>query len=409
MRGRRRQQGRIAADSLRDAPTNHVVFFVSEDWWFCLHWMNLAVRLRSIGYTVTVSCNVGSDRARIEAAGIGVLPLPLNRSGANILNDVSAIRMLVRWLRRERPALIHCVGIKPILIGTLAARCVGGIGVVNHFAGLGYLFSSSQIKAKVLRPAAMLGMRVIFAGCDVRLVTMNSTDRDVLGRWKLADADRIDVIPGTGIDVDQFPLLPVPKEGPPTVAIIARMIEDKGIAVLVEAFRRLRTRMPDAKLLLVGWRDERNPTVIPESQLRAWSNIPGITWLGYVEDVRDVWLHAHIAVLPSRREGLPVCLLEAAACGRPLVATDVPGCTDVVIPDHTGMTVPMDDPEALANALQTLGRSSSLQREYGRAARRLVEERYSIDIVGRHVAELYERVMKVRPAGAMRGLVARGR
>ena len=117
-----------------------VVFFVSEDWWFCLHWLNLARRLKERGHEIAIICNVGSDRERIELAGFRVVPLRLDRSGLNVLNDVRIASDLIAFLRRERPALIHCVGMKPILIGTLAARLVGGIRILNHFAGLGICF-----------------------------------------------------------------------------------------------------------------------------------------------------------------------------------------------------------------------------------------------------------------------------
>lgn len=371
-----------------------VVFFVSEDWWFCLHWLNLALRLKERGYRITVICNVGTDRARIERAGFEVVPLRLDRSGLNVLNDVRIASALVAYLRRERPHLIHCVGMKPILIGTLAARLVGGIRILDHFAGLGYLFSSSHLKARLLRPLVMLGMRAAFAGHDVHLVTMNGTDRDVLLGWKLRRPDHVHVIGGTGLDLDRYPVLPFPAAGPVTIAITTRMIEDKGLAPLVEAFRKVRAAVPDAELLLVGRQDGRNPTAIPEEQLEAWNREPGITWLGHVDRIaEEVWARAHVAVLPSRREGLPVSLLEAAACGRPMVATDVPGCRDVVLDGVNGLTVPLGDTAALARALERLASSDELRRRYGGAARELVETRFSLAVIGDRVAGLYRRLV----------------
>lgn len=379
-----------------------VAFFVSEDWWFCLHWLNLAVRLKERGYRITVICNVGADRARIERAGFEVVPLRLDRSGLNVLNDFRIASALVAYLKRERPHLIHCVGMKPILIGTLAARMVGGIRILDHFAGLGYLFSSSHLKARLLRPLVMLGMRAAFAGHEVHLVTMNATDRDVLLGWKLRRPDHVHVIGGTGLDLDRYPALPFPA-GPVTIAITTRMIEDKGLAPLVEAFRRVRAAVPGAELLLVGRQDGRNPTAIPEEQLEAWNREPGITWLGHVDRIaEEVWARAHVAVLPSRREGLPVSLLEAAACGRPMVATDVPGCRDVVLDGVNGLTVPLGDTAALAQALERLASSDELRRRYGAAARELVETRFSLAVIGDRVAGLYRRLVDA-PAAAEAG------
>jgi glycosyltransferase involved in cell wall biosynthesis len=381
-----------------------VAFFVSEDWWFCLHWLNLAQRLKARGHDITILCNVGTDSERIELAGFKVVPLRLDRSGLNVLNDVRIASDLIAFLRRERPALIHCIGMKPILIGTLAARLIGGIRILNHFAGLGYLFSSSHLKARLLRPLVMLGMRAAFSGHEVHLVTMNRTDRDVLMRWKLNKPDHTHVIGGTGLDLARYPVLPFPKVGakggPVTIAITTRMIEDKGLAGLVEAFRQVRARFPDTELLLVGKQDGRNPTAIPEEQLRAWDREPGIHWLGHVDRVaEEVWARAHIAVLPSRREGLPVSLLEAAACGRPMVATDVPGCREVVIDGETGLLAPLGDVQALAKALETLVESEELRQRYGAGARDLVERQYSLDVISDRVAGLYRSLVQ---AGAAR-------
>ena len=198
---------------------------------------------------------------------------------------------------------------KPILIGTLAARLIGGIRILNHFAGLGYLFSSSHLKARLLRPLVMLGMRAAFSGHEVHLVTMNRTDRDVLMRWKLNKPDHTHVIGGTGLDLARYPVLPFPKGGRPiTIAITTRMIEDKGLAGLVEAFRKVRARFPNTELLLVGKQDGRNPTAIPEEQLRAWDREPGIRWLGHVDRVAEqVWARPYrrAAVAPGRIAGQP--------------------------------------------------------------------------------------------------------
>jgi glycosyltransferase involved in cell wall biosynthesis len=360
-----------------------------------VHWLNLALRLKERGHEITIICNVGSDRERIELAGFKVVPLRLDRSGLNVLNDIRIASDLIKLLKRERPALIHCIGMKPILIGTLAARFVGGIRILNHFAGLGYLFSSSHLKARLLRPLVMLGMRAAFSGHEVHLVTMNRTDRDVLMRWKLNTPEHTHVVGGTGLDLARYPGLPFPKGGPVTIAITTRMIEDKGLAGLVEAFRKVRARFPDTELLLVGKQDGRNPTAIPEEQLRAWDREPGIRWLGHVERVAEqVWALAHIAVLPSRREGLPVSLLEAAACGRPMVATDVPGCREVVIDGETGLLVPLGDVQALADALEKLVASEELRQCYGAGARDLVERHYSLDVISDRVAGLYRSLIQ---------------
>jgi glycosyltransferase involved in cell wall biosynthesis len=147
-------------------------------------------------------------------------------------------------------------------------------------------------------------------------------------------------------------------------------------------------------LLLAGTPDPANPASISEAEAKTWSSEPGITWLGHVDDISTVWAQTHIAVLPSRREGLPKSLLEAAACGRPMIATDVPGCREVVIPGETGILVPVDDPQALAAAIEQLATSPELRARFGAAARRMVVERFSADAIGRAIVDLYQRLTR---------------
>jgi len=164
--------------------------------------------------------------------------------------------------------------------------------------------------------------------------------------------------------------------------------------VLVAAHRQLRAKGMPVELLIAGTPDPANPASVSQAEAEAWGREPGITWLGHVDDIATVWARAHVAVLPSRREGLPKSLLEAAACGRPMVATDVPGCREVAIRDVTGLLVPADDPDALAAAIETLARDADLRARYGRAARALAEERFSEAAIGRATAELYLRLVR---------------
>jgi glycosyltransferase involved in cell wall biosynthesis len=206
------------------------------------------------------------------------------------------------------------------------------------------------------------------------------------------EAERIALIPGSGVDIDRLKPAPEPL-GAPAVAFVGRLLDDKGIRTLVEAHRLLRRRGSDVELLIAGTPDPANPASVDEREAAAWNREPGIQWLGHVSDIAGLWARACIAVLPSRREGLPKSLLEAAACGRPMVATDVPGCREVVRPEETGVLVPPDDPPALAEAIATLAASPDLRARYGAAARRLAVERFSAEAIGRATVELYRKVV----------------
>ena len=211
---------------------------------------------------------------------------------------------------------------------------------------------------------------------------------------------RIALIAGSGVDIARFVPLPEPA-GPPTAAFVGRLLDDKGIRTLIAAHRLLRARGADARLLIAGTPDPANPASVSHEEAASWNNEPGITWLGQVDDISGLWARAHVAVLPSRREGLPLSLLEAAACGRAMVATDVPGCREIAIPDLTGLLVPVDDATALADAIERLLRDAELRTQFAAAARCLVVERFSSEIIGRQTVALYRHLLEASNPNAV--------
>jgi len=228
-------------------------------------------------------------------------------------------------------------------------------------------------------------------GRNVALV-QNPDDRTLLQSLGIRN-EHIVLIPGSGVDIERLQPAPEP-DGPITVAFVGRLLDDKGVRTLIRAHRLLRAKSSSIALLLAGTPDPANPASVSEDEADGWSREPGITWLGHVNDIGTVWARAHIAVLPSRREGLPKSLLEAAACGRPMVATDVPGCREVVIPDQTGLLVPVDDPPALAAAIERLASLPDLRARFGAAARRLAVEHFSADAIGAATCDLYQRLAR---------------
>jgi glycosyltransferase involved in cell wall biosynthesis len=223
-------------------------------------------------------------------------------------------------------------------------------------------------------------------------LVQNPDDRDGLIALGIP-ADRIALIPGSGVDIDKLQPWPEPA-GPPTVAFVGRLLEDKGIRTLVKAHRLLRQSGSNVELLIAGTPDPANPASVSGEEVDGWSREAGIMCLGHVADIAGLWRRAHIAVLPSWREGLPKSLLEAAACGRAMVATNVPGCREVVKPGETGLLVPVENPAALAEAIGKLATSLDLRARYGAAARRLAVERFAADAIGRQVVELYRSVIR---------------
>jgi glycosyltransferase involved in cell wall biosynthesis len=281
--------------------------------------------------------------------------------------------------------------LQPIVLGSLAA--VGlPFARVNAVAGFGYSFTSNIVRARAIRPVMVAAMRLLLAHPNAVTLVQNEDDRATLAAIGLRPS-RIVMIPGSGVDVVSLAPLPEPA-GPPTVAFVGRLLGYKGIRLVVDAHSLLRARGSDVELLIAGTPDPTNPDSLTEEDARAWAQRPGITWLGQVRDISTVWARAHIAVLPSLHEGVPLSLLEAAACGRPMVATDVPGCRDIVCDGETGLLVPVNDAPALAAAIDTLAKAPELRARLGAAARRLAVERFSAGAIGQQTVDLYRSLVR---------------
>jgi glycosyltransferase involved in cell wall biosynthesis len=372
-----------------DGGRPRLLYVVTEDWFFLSHRLPMAHAAQAAGFEVHVATNVADGAAAIAREGFVLHPVRFRRGRLSPFATLATILALRRIYRDVAPDLVHHVALQPTILGSLAA--LGRpIARVNAITGLGYAFISDSVRARVVRAAiGMLLRRLLDRDRSVALV-QNPDDRDLLCGLRIA-AERIVLIPGSGVDVVRLTTMPEPP-GPVTAGFVGRLLDDKGIRILVAAHRLLRQKGVAVELLIAGTPDPANPASVSQAEAVAWGHEPGITWLGHVDDIATVWARAHMAVLPSRREGLPKSLLEAAACGRPMVATDVPGCREVAIPNQTGLLVPPDDADALAAAMEEMARSPELRARFGRAARRLAEERFAADAIGRSVAKLYLRM-----------------
>lgn len=367
-----------------------LLYLVTEDWYFLSHRLPMALAAKQAGYRVHVATHLNGPGSRIEEHGFTLHSLAWRRGSMNPLDLVSIIREVRALYRKLRPALVHHVALQPSIIGSLAA-----IGLpmkrLNALAGLGFGFTSRSAKAALIRPVLTALLRWVLKDAQAAALVQNPDDRlaiETLGIPK----ERIFLIPGSGVDTDRLTPLPEP-EGGITAAFVGRLLEDKGIRTLVSAHDLLTAQGTSIRLLIAGEGDPANPASVPASEVAQWTRKPGIQVLGHVSDVRSIWKQAHIAVLPSRREGLPKSLLEAAACGRPIVATDVPGCREVARNDINAFLVPPDDPAALTRAINRLADDGGLRRRFGEAGRRLVEEQFSSETIGRQTVALYQHLL----------------
>jgi glycosyltransferase involved in cell wall biosynthesis len=375
----------------RARPAPRLIYVVTEDWYFLSHRLPMARAARAAGFEVHVATNVGEDAADIRAEGFILHPMRFARGRLSPFRTLRTILALRKLYRAVDPAIVHHVAMQPTLLG-IVASFGRKFAAVYGITGLGHAFIADSRKTRSLRRGFRLLLRFGLNRRRAVGLVQNPDDREVLASLGVKP-DRIALIPGSGIDADRFRPIPEP-EGQVTMAFVGRMLANKGVGTLMQAQRILRASNVPIDLLLAGTPDPANPTSISQIEVAGWGRETGVTWLGHVTDIATVWRRAHIAVLPSRGgEGVPKSLLEAAAFGRPMIATDVPGCREIVIHEKTGLLVAVDDPQALAAAILRLVRSSPQRVLFGVAARRLVDERFAADLVGQATVALYQRLL----------------
>jgi glycosyltransferase involved in cell wall biosynthesis len=373
-----------------EASPPRLLYVVSEDWYFLSHRLPMARAARDAGFEVHVAANVRDGAAAIEAERFILHPIPFARGRLSPRASLATIIALRNIHRLVAPAVTHHVSLQPSLLGLIAALGMP-TAYVNALTGLGYTFTSTSLQARALRLVMSAVLRPLLDRERVINLVQNGDDRAALMALGVSSA-RIALIAGSGVDVRRLKPLPEP-DGPPTAGFVGRLLADKGIGTLVEAQKILRMRGLPSRLLIAGTPDPANPASVTQTEAVSWNDEPGVTWLGHVDDIAGLWARAHIAVLPSRREGLPLSLLEAAACGRAMVATDVPGCREVVVDGETGLLVPVDDADALADAIQRLLDDPQLRARCAAAARQRAVERFSADRVGSEIVALYRRLL----------------
>ncbi|HXF93630.1 MAG TPA: glycosyltransferase family 4 protein [Nitrospiraceae bacterium] len=375
-----------------------LLFLITEDWYFWSHRLDLARAARDAGFDVGIATRVADHGALIRQEGFRLYPLRLARRSRHPLADLAAIWELIRLYRKERPQLVHQVAMKPILYGSLAAWLAGVPVVVNAFAGLGYAFTDRGDTRAMLRLALLKALKIAIRLSRSVAVFQNGEDRDYLVAQGVVQPQQARIIAGSGIDTERF-VPGAPEPGAPIVLLASRMLWDKGVADFVQAARLVRHKGVRARFVLVGRCDPHNPAAIPPSRLWEWADAGDIEWWGHREDMPAVLAAATLVVLPSFREGLPKVLLEAAACGKPVIATDVPGCRAAVRHRSNGLLVPPRDPDALADAIVLLLADADRCAAMGRTGRDMVVREYSVSKIAGAMLALYRELLDLRGDG----------
>jgi glycosyltransferase involved in cell wall biosynthesis len=372
---------------------SRLLLVVTEDWYFLSHRLPLARAALQAGFAVGVATRVGERGSDIAAVGIELLPLQaMRRRDVGPLSVARSVAELAALYRHWRPDVVHHVAMKPIICGGLAAKRTGVERVVNAVAGFGYVFSSETARARILRPAVRLALRGVLRRPGSIAILQNSTDAARLTSDGLVDEGAVRLIRGSGVDLARFTPRAAPR-GTPVVMLCARLLWDKGIREFVAAAQQLKAQGTDARFVLVGDGDPENPSCIGQEDVQRWQREGAIEWWGRSIDMTTTWAQATVACLPSYAEGLPKVLLEAAACGLPVVATDVAGCREVVSHEVNGLLVPPRDTQALAAAIGRLLGDSALRKRLGAAGRQRAENEFDEASIAAQTLAVYEELL----------------
>ena len=364
----------------------------TEDWAFASLFLDRAIAAKNAGYDVAVHVRCSEHRTVIEQAGLQVIPHIISRSGLNPFRELVSVLQLVKVLRSFRPDVIHLIALKPIVLGSLASVFYPRAKVVNAPVGMGYLFASNDVRARVARPLVKLVLKSTLGRKRSMTIIENSDDKTSLVEGGFLHSNQIVLIRGTGVNLEVFRPTSEP-EGSKIVVLIARMLRDKGVFEFVESARMIKRTHPTTLFWLIGDADPGNPASLTTQQLQAWNDEGIVEWLGYRTDVADLLTKIHVVCLPSYREGFGKVFVEAGAALRAVVATDVPGCREAVEHQVNGLLVEPKNSDALATALIEVLDNDELRLRLAKEGRRRAEFEFSSATVNAQTLDVYQQVL----------------
>jgi len=369
-----------------------ILFVVNDPAFFLSHRLPIALAAKAEGHEVHVATAEGKAVDDIKAYGFPFHVLPLSRSGRNLLHEMICIISIYCLFRSIKPDLVHLVTIKPVLYGGIAARLARIQAVVAAVSGLGFVFLASGFKARLIRAIVKVFYRFALGHKNLRVIFQNMDDRDLLVAMNVLPVNKAVMIRGSGANLSTCRYVPEP-EGVLVVAMASRLLKDKGVWEFVSAAKEVHERGIKSQFVLVGDVDQGNPASLSLANIESIKQSGYVVVSGYCTDIASFFATVHVVVLPSYREGLPKVLVEAAACGRAVVTTDVPGCRDAIIPDRTGLLVPAYDSHALADAIIRLLEQPLLRQSMGAAGRVLAEDEFDIKRITRKHLDIYHELL----------------
>ena len=374
-----------------------IVYIVNVDWFFISHRLPIAIEALKQGHEVHILAQDTGKMAYLESLGLEVHPIGLERGS---LNPFQAFKLLIdlrNTLKCIQPDVVHLVTIKPILIGGIASILAKVPSIVYAISGLGFIFTNTMLKAKILRLGIIPLYRLALSAKNKKVIVQNLDDLRILRQYVSIPESQTVLIPGSGVNLEQFNILSLPLKNK-IVLMACRLLADKGVYEFHKSAQLLKEKYSDVRFVLVGGIDPDNPASLTEQELNEWVQKGDLEWWGHQSNMPEVLSQATIVVLPSYREGMPKVLLEAQALGRPIVTTDVPGCREAIENGKTGFLAQVKDEHSLANAIEKMIINDELCLEFSRNARALAEHKFDIKQVVKTHMNIYENLVQSQHA-----------
>ncbi len=368
-----------------------ILYIINHIDWFWSHRLPLARYARDKGYKVYVAAYGASQDSDLTKNGFYPVELPSPHSGNALFAMIKIIRRIRTILTEIGPDITHAITLKYVFITGLAALGYKQTKPVFTIAGLGYLFSSEGLKPKLLRFLISPFLKLAFSHPEMSAIFQNPDDMEILTKRGFVNKNNAFLIKGSGVDTDKFSYAPPPEQQTPVVLMPTRLVKDKGVNIFADAAGILKKQGVEARFLIAGGLDNVNPLAYSEKEMNKIINQGNVEWLGKVKDMPTLYHSACIIAYPSHyREGIPKVLLEAAACGKPIVTTDHPGCREVVRHGENGYLVPVKDPESTANAVRKLLENQEVQEKFGKKSRERAEKEFDVNVIVDKTLAVYE-------------------
>lgn len=369
-----------------------ILFLVNAPWFFISHRLPLAVAAKNLGYEVHVATSHGSEIEIIKSQGLNHHTIPFTRSAQNLFSNIKTFVLVVGLFKSLKPDIVHLVTIKPVIFGGIAARMIGIKSVVAAISGLGTVFIDNSIQGYFRRIIVLKLYKEALRHSRLAVIFQNLDDCNIFLEYNLIGSKDIRIIRGSGVKLSDYPYIPEPNSII-TVVMASRLLRDKGVFEFIEAAKILKSQGKEIRFCLIGEPDNENKSSISAMEYKKFKADGFVELLGFRQDISNQYASAHIVCLPSYREGLPKSLIEAAACGRAVVTTDVPGCRDAITPGITGLLCSIKDPNSLARAIQELIDDPCKRQQMGRAGRDLAEAEFAIEkIIEEHI-KIYDELI----------------